>query len=801
MPAKFQTAERISYMRFSPDGKRVAAFGDSDVYVLDAKSGQLIEKLAAPQSGPPQCHAKHGLWMGARQTHFLLWGAAELKLPGFTTHQKWALSPKSDLLAIGSSDPHVIDLSSGRIVTSLKIKILSKLEFSADGKKLLIASMDKTIQVISLPDGQLVKTLTFPEHCYDFTLLPDNKRLIIVNLPLKLVDTDTGAEIRTYCLPGADGTNAIKVPRSGGFWAASAALYLGEMKQVYTVRIGDIETGREYGVLRSSNGDIGCFDISDDGERLAAWGEDNQIQIWDVPELLKTLSAADDPDLKKGRAAAELRQTLFSRVAHGMKLDQIYELNQGLFPAQLQNEYAGDKKELSGFLLNPAAPPMTEINLRLRYGTKAFDVLHMDPGLMVHERVIDLFKAKGFKGWQAIEISPEFYTKPDGKYFGLKINSVCGPIVYEASDGASDYRHVVDLAKWDGSDLFRPEAFAPIYLVTERVVQALSEAGITGWKAKPVVKMGFTDEHSILAPLPKKKKVVSKPGAKLAAPAIPKVVGARPPLEKVTALIRRHKLERIKDKILASAESAVYLTCIEAKAGTDAPGATRIGGSPDLPKSMEWPRHQKKPLAFLAQLRLSDFAQLIDKNVLPSAGLLSFFAPFDAEKQWTIDDGGWQVIFTADVNSLVSLDAPADFPAAGQFEVCALTMRPFVSLPHWESEVVANWSLNEDEAESYMDLLESSDSLNKTGEPRHQFLGHGQYLQSDAMRSTREAAARKGIAAVSEPWRMILQLDTDDKSGIDQGFSKVLRRTANQQKSFSGLGRISARCFGHVATT
>jgi uncharacterized protein YwqG len=682
-------------------------------------------------------------------------------------YDKWALSPKSDLLAIGSSDPRVVELSSGRIVTSIKIKLVGHLEFSADGKNLL-APVDKTIQVFSIPDGHLVKTLTFLEHCYHFSMLPDNKRLIAsLGGPLKLVDTDAGAEIRTYSLPGADGTNAIKVARSGGFWAASAALYLGDMKQIYTARIGDIETGREYGLLRSSKGDIQCFDISDDGKRLAAWGEDNQIQIWDVSELLNTLSIADDPDLKKGRVAAELRQMLFSRAAHGMKLDQIYELDHGMFPAQVQNEYAVDQKALSRFLLNPTAPMMTPINLRLRYGKKAFDVLHMDPGLMVHERVIELFKTRGFKGWEAIEISPEFYTKPDGKYFGLKINSVCGPILYEAWD-ASDHRHFVDLAKWDGSDLFRPEAFAPIYLITERVVRALSEAGITGWRAKAVTCQGFAEENYVLAPLPRKAKAVTKPGGKSAAPAIPRVIGARPPLEKIAALIRRHKLERIKDKILASAESAVYLSCVEAKAGTDAPGATRIGGSPNLPKGMEWPRHQKKPLAFLAQLRLSDFAPLIEKDVLPADGLLSFFAPFDAEKQWTIHDGGWSVLYTADLKELAQPDTPADLPGAAQFDHCGLTLRPFVSLPHWESESVASWELNkdDDEADSYMDLLESADSLNKTGEPRHQFLGHGQYLQDDALRSTFEDAAKAGVAAASERWRMILQLDTDDKSGL-----------------------------------
>jgi hypothetical protein len=48
-----------------------------------------------------------------------------------------------------------------------------------------------------------------------------------------------------------------------------------------------------------------------------------------------------------------------------------------------------------------------------------------------------------------------------------------------------DFRPIVDLKKWDGNDLFRPDDYA-FYLATERVVRAMADAGITGWKAERV---------------------------------------------------------------------------------------------------------------------------------------------------------------------------------------------------------------------------------------------------------------------------------------------------------------------------
>lgn len=54
-------------------------------------------------------------------------------------------------------------------------------------------------------------------------------------------------------------------------------------------------------------------------------------------------------------------------------------------------------------------------------------------------------------------------------------------------------------------------------------------------------------------------------------------------------------------------------------------GATRLGGTPDLPHAFPWPAHQGRPMTFAAQLQLEDFRGMSAAAELPRGGLLTFF--------------------------------------------------------------------------------------------------------------------------------------------------------------------------------
>jgi len=57
-------------------------------------------------------------------------------------------------------------------------------------------------------------------------------------------------------------------------------------------------------------------------------------------------------------------------------------------------------------------------------------------------------------------------------------------------------------------------------------------------------------------------------------------------------------------------------------------GSSRIGGTPDLPKSIEWPQFENVPMVFFAQINLAELSIFHKNEFLPKEGLLYFFAYF-----------------------------------------------------------------------------------------------------------------------------------------------------------------------------
>ena len=97
-------------------------------------------------------------------------------------------------------------------------------------------------------------------------------------------------------------------------------------------------------------------------------------------------------------------------------------------------------------------------------------------------------------------------------------------------------------------------------------------------------------------------------------------------------------------ELIALAEPTVAVRISRTDPDSIALGASRFGGVPDLPASVDWPSHQGRQLTLIAQLRLDDFAPYDLKGLLPRTGWLCFYLNPDAD---TSDKGeaDYQVLY------------------------------------------------------------------------------------------------------------------------------------------------------------
>jgi hypothetical protein len=89
------------------------------------------------------------------------------------------------------------------------------------------------------------------------------------------------------------------------------------------------------------------------------------------------------------------------------------------------------------------------------------------------------------------------------------------------------------------------------------------------------------------------------------------------------AVIREWDIPQIADTILSVARPCIHFNYTFSQPETTTRNAL-LGGFPEMPGGMEWPRHGDKHIPFIAQINLAALPQLRD-HPLPTTGILYFF--------------------------------------------------------------------------------------------------------------------------------------------------------------------------------
>lgn len=212
---------------------------------------------------------------------------------------------------------------------------------------------------------------------------------------------------------------------------------------------------------------------------------------------------------------------------------------------------------------------------------------------------------------------------------------------------------------------------------------------------------------------------------------------------------------------------------------------SKFGGVPDLPPGFVWPRHEGRPLSFLAQIRITELPVDVRASLaLPPDGLLSFF--YDQEEQpWgfepTSDRGGAVLVLSRDHGALAPTAPPADLDEEWRVPERRARFVEELRLPAVGTPSLDALGLDARTLAAYDDALEGF--ADEPEVPHHLVGGHAMTVQGamevDAALhlhgiSTGEPvdAARPDVArARATAWdmRLVLQIDTDELQDLMWG--------------------------------
>jgi uncharacterized protein YwqG len=200
-------------------------------------------------------------------------------------------------------------------------------------------------------------------------------------------------------------------------------------------------------------------------------------------------------------------------------------------------------------------------------------------------------------------------------------------------------------------------------------------------------------------------------------------------------------------------------------------GATKFGGSPDLPAGYAWPEHNGSPLPFVAQLNLSEVARYDMMHLLPVEGRLYFFFDIDAFfDSWPRHQSLWRVLY--DRNARTALQRVA-IPEMGvtrnHYHPSMVTFSDEITLPdysQYDATSIQRLGLSgpltdEEECAYYEVQAQLAGTVGITSHiPLHRLLGHPDDVQWDMHRD---------LEGTSTQWQLLFQVDSDDAPDTEWG--------------------------------
>jgi uncharacterized protein YwqG/predicted DNA-binding protein (MmcQ/YjbR family) len=218
--------------------------------------------------------------------------------------------------------------------------------------------------------------------------------------------------------------------------------------------------------------------------------------------------------------------------------------------------------------------------------------------------------------------------------------------------------------------------------------------------------------------------------------------------EALDTMVETHNLVHYREVIRNLVRPSIVMATSASSAKSLGLGQSKVGGVPDLPADWEWPLFDGKPLAFLAQVNLSEIPAGLPVEPLPKSGILYFFSKFGWQKEdgdvhpdweWTRSkEAGYSQVLYANLPYSAVLTRRDKPEGIKTFNTAAVEFLHRPSLPR-ASDFCRDPAINplgwsEDECDRFDDLYFEFYDLwlreNKVT-AEHQLLGYASPIQSE----------------------------------------------------------------------
>jgi hypothetical protein len=238
----------------------------------------------------------------------------------------------------------------------------------------------------------------------------------------------------------------------------------------------------------------------------------------------------------------------------------------------------------------------------------------------------------------------------------------------------------------------------------------------------------------------------------------------------IAELARAHGLADIAERLAALALPSMRLVASDA-----AGGSSRLGGLPDLPADVSWPRarwpgYEHEPMVFCGQVALAE----LDATMWPGPrdGLLSFFCHRPSASYEVDSHGSARVLYIAPDTPREPRRAPDGLDDDLQSGALCVAARLEVTIPTlgvWPAAALEPLGFRDGEA-----TREREDALHAlTGQlaadqgfdewQQHRLLGWACHIQGDVIAELSDMSEKAGMHVAD--WRLLLQIDSDDRLG------------------------------------